>query len=184
MMLPQGDPIGEHDIDDPDCYCELCKPGPESKMIEKFAADGKPIYYFSDPVTGHSLWDEDCSCEACRDLSFYEEMAGINHQSYNPHKRKQRKSKKKSIHSQLYRKWIQGDPSVGPLVKTMEDLSSLLIMVQNPQNQNQLKFLHHQPKILLNNRLCHHQHCRASYQNIWSNLVIKNPKVGQKKSTA
>ncbi|KAK8480289.1 hypothetical protein V6N11_057059 [Hibiscus sabdariffa] len=115
MMLPQGDPTVEHDIDDPDCYCELCKPGPESKMIEKFAADGKPIYYFKDPVTGHCPWDEDCSCEACKDLSFYEEMTGSYHQSYSPHKRRQRKSKKKSIHSQLYRRWMQGDPSVGPL---------------------------------------------------------------------
>ncbi|KAK8999792.1 hypothetical protein V6N11_065288 [Hibiscus sabdariffa] len=115
MMLPQGDPTVEHDIDDPDCYCELCEPGPESRMIEKFAADGKPIYYFRDPVTGHCPWDEDCSCEACRELSFYEEMIGGHHQSYSPHKNKQRKSRKKSTHSQLYKRWMQGDPSVGPL---------------------------------------------------------------------
>ncbi|KAK8981742.1 hypothetical protein V6N11_049237 [Hibiscus sabdariffa] len=84
MMLPHGDPTLEHDIDDPDCYCKLCKPSPESKMIEKFAADGKPIYYFRDP-------------------------------SYSPHKSRQRKSRKKSTHSQLYKRWMQGDPSVGPL---------------------------------------------------------------------
>ncbi|KAK8575472.1 hypothetical protein V6N12_063144 [Hibiscus sabdariffa] len=77
MMLPQGDPTEGHDPKDPDCYCELCKPGP-------------------------------------KELDFYEEIEGSHHQSYNPHKKKT-KFKKNYIHSQLYERWLQGDPSVGPL---------------------------------------------------------------------
>ncbi|KAK8497068.1 hypothetical protein V6N12_063849 [Hibiscus sabdariffa] len=83
-------------------------------MIKKFAADGKFIYYFKHPETGHCPWDMDCQCQACRELDFYEEIEDSYHQSYNPHKKKT-KSKKNSIHSQLYERWLQGDPSVGPL---------------------------------------------------------------------
>ncbi|KAK8493391.1 hypothetical protein V6N12_000935 [Hibiscus sabdariffa] len=81
-------------------------------MIEEFAADGKPIYYFRDPITGHCPWDEDCSCEICKDLNFYEEMAGNHHEAYKPHKKR---SKKKSVHSELYKRCKEGDPYVGPL---------------------------------------------------------------------
>ncbi|KAK8501660.1 hypothetical protein V6N11_000131 [Hibiscus sabdariffa] len=76
MMQPQGDPTGEHDPKDPDCYCKLCHPGAESRMVEKFTADG-----------GH-------------------------HESYKPHKKK---SMKHSVHSDLYKRWKNGDPTVGPL---------------------------------------------------------------------
>ncbi|KAL4362365.1 hypothetical protein GQ457_04G023890 [Hibiscus cannabinus] len=71
MMLPQGDPTAGHDTDDPDCYCELCHPGAEARIIENFAADGKPIYYFRDPITGHCPWDEDCSCERWKEGDRY-----------------------------------------------------------------------------------------------------------------
>ncbi|KAK9037929.1 hypothetical protein V6N11_022827 [Hibiscus sabdariffa] len=112
MMQPQGDPTGEHDLKDPDCYCELCYPGAEVKMVEKFTADGKPIYFFKDPITGHCPWNEDCSCEMCVELNFYEEMSGSHHESYMPHKKK---SKRSSAHSDLYKRWKNGDPTVGPL---------------------------------------------------------------------
>ncbi|KAK9006526.1 hypothetical protein V6N11_035562 [Hibiscus sabdariffa] len=112
MMQPQGDPTGAHDPKDPNCYCDLCHPGAESRMVEKFTVDGKPIYSFRNQLTGHCPWDEDCTCELCVEFNFYEELAGGYHESYKPHKKK---SKKKSIHSDLYKRWKSGDPTVGPL---------------------------------------------------------------------
>ncbi|KAK8501653.1 hypothetical protein V6N11_000125 [Hibiscus sabdariffa] len=112
MMQPQGGLTGEHDPEDPDCYCKLCYPGAESRMVEKFTANGKPIYFFRDPITGHCPWDEDCSCEMCIEFNFYEKMAGGHHESYKPHKKK---SMKHSIHSDHYKRWKNGDPTVGPL---------------------------------------------------------------------
>ncbi|KAK9025765.1 hypothetical protein V6N11_038622 [Hibiscus sabdariffa] len=131
MMLPQGDPTAGHNTDDPDCYCELCHPGAEARMIEEFAADGKPIYYFRDPITGHCPWDEDCSCEICKDLNFYEEMAGNHHEAYKPHKKR---SKKKYVHSELYKRRKEGDPYVGPLG---EDNGKFIFLVDyGPKHQN------------------------------------------------
>ncbi|KAK8539397.1 hypothetical protein V6N12_043023 [Hibiscus sabdariffa] len=123
MMQPQGDPTGEHDPEGPDCYCELCHPGAESRMVEKFTADDKPIYFFRDPITGHCPWDEDCSCEMCIEFNFYEEMAGGHHESYKPHKKK---SMKHSVYSDLYKRWKDGDPTVGPLG---EDNGKLVFLV-------------------------------------------------------
>ncbi|KAL4388578.1 hypothetical protein GQ457_09G008110 [Hibiscus cannabinus] len=67
MMLPRGDPTAQHDKENPkDCWCDLCHPGAESRMIEKWDAEGKPILFWKDPVTGHCPWNEDCSCEQRR----------------------------------------------------------------------------------------------------------------------
>ncbi|KAK9011313.1 hypothetical protein V6N11_044165 [Hibiscus sabdariffa] len=52
MMTPRGDLTQIHDKKDPDCWCELCHPGAESRMIEYFDADGKPILFFKDSITG------------------------------------------------------------------------------------------------------------------------------------
>ncbi|KAK8986591.1 hypothetical protein V6N11_010147 [Hibiscus sabdariffa] len=88
MMQPQGDPTEAHDLENPNCYCDLCHPGAESKMVKKFTADGKPIYSFRNQLTGHYPWDEDCTCEMCIEFNFYEELAGGYHESYKPHKKK------------------------------------------------------------------------------------------------
>ncbi|KAK9025606.1 hypothetical protein V6N11_038467 [Hibiscus sabdariffa] len=114
MMIPRGDPTQEHDREDPDCWCELCHPGAESRIIEKFDADGKPILFFKDPITGPCPWNMDCSCEQCVEEDFLQEFEGGHHTSYKPHK-KNGKKKKNSIHSQLYQRWKNGDPTVGPL---------------------------------------------------------------------
>ncbi|KAK9020364.1 hypothetical protein V6N11_010388 [Hibiscus sabdariffa] len=114
MMTPMGDPTQEHSKDDPDCWCDLCNPGAKASMIEKFDAEGKPILYFRNPITGHCPWDEECSCEQCVEEAFVQEIEGGHHTIYNPHK-KGRKKKKNSIHSQLYRRWMNRDPTVGPL---------------------------------------------------------------------
>ncbi|KAK9008520.1 hypothetical protein V6N11_075409 [Hibiscus sabdariffa] len=81
---------------------------------EYFDVDGKPILFFKDSVTGHCPWNEDCSCEQCVEEDFIQNMEGRYHTSYNPHK-KNKKKKKNSIHSQLYQRWKNGDPTVGPL---------------------------------------------------------------------
>ncbi|KAK8993220.1 hypothetical protein V6N11_033323 [Hibiscus sabdariffa] len=114
IMIPRGDPTQAHDKEDPDCWCELCHPGAESRMIEKFDVDGKPILFFRDPVTGYCPWNEDCSCKQCVEEAFVQEIEGGYHTIYNPHK-KGKKKKKNSIHSQLYKRWMNGDPTVGPL---------------------------------------------------------------------
>ncbi|KAK9043869.1 hypothetical protein V6N11_072193 [Hibiscus sabdariffa] len=114
MMTPRGDLTQTHDKEDPDCWCELCHPGAESRMIEYFDADGKPILFFKDPITGHCPWNEDCSCEQCVEEYFVQEIEGGYHTSYNPHRKKKNK-KKNSIHSQLYQRWKNGDSTVGPL---------------------------------------------------------------------
>ncbi|KAK8568402.1 hypothetical protein V6N12_006955 [Hibiscus sabdariffa] len=114
MMTPRGYLTQAHDKEDPDCWCELCHPGAESKMIEKFDADGRPILFFKDPITGHCPWNKDCSCEQCVEENFVQELEGGYHTIYNPHK-KDKKKKKNSIHSQLYKRWMNGDPTVGPL---------------------------------------------------------------------
>ncbi|KAK9045322.1 hypothetical protein V6N11_059207 [Hibiscus sabdariffa] len=88
--------------------------GAESRMIEKFDADGRLILFFKDPITGHCPWNEDCSCEQCVEENFAQELEGGYHTMYNPHK-KGKKKKKNSIHSQLYKRWMNGDPTVGPL---------------------------------------------------------------------
>ncbi|KAK8515574.1 hypothetical protein V6N12_075610 [Hibiscus sabdariffa] len=114
MMTPRGNLSQTHDKEDPDCWCELCHPGAESRMIESFDADGKPILFYKDLVTGHCPWDMDCSCEQCVEEDFVQEIEGGYHTSYNPHKKKKNR-KKNSIHSQLYQRWKNGDPTVGPL---------------------------------------------------------------------
>ncbi|KAK9011314.1 hypothetical protein V6N11_044166 [Hibiscus sabdariffa] len=114
MMTPRGDLTQTHDKEDPDCWCELCHPGAECKMIEYFDADGKPILFFKDSITGHCPWNIDCSCEQCVEEDFVQEIEGGYHTSYNPHKKKKKK-KKNSIHSQLYQRWKNGDTTVGPL---------------------------------------------------------------------
>ncbi|KAK8997169.1 hypothetical protein V6N11_020653 [Hibiscus sabdariffa] len=114
MMTPRGDLIQTHDKEDPDCWCELCHPGVESKMIEFFDAEGKPILFYKDLVTGYCPWDMECSCEQCVEEDFVQEIEGRYHTSYNPHKKKKNR-KKNSIHSQLYQRWKNGDPTVGPL---------------------------------------------------------------------
>ncbi|KAK8481276.1 hypothetical protein V6N11_031157 [Hibiscus sabdariffa] len=112
MMQSQGDPTGAHDPEDPSCYCDLCHPGAESRMVEKFTVDGKPIYSFRNQLTGHCPWDEDCTCEMCVEFNFYEELTEGYHESYKPHKKK---SKKRSVHSDLYKRWKSRDSTVGPL---------------------------------------------------------------------
>ncbi|KAK8489539.1 hypothetical protein V6N12_013879 [Hibiscus sabdariffa] len=114
MMTPRGDLTQTHDKEDPDCCCELCHPGAETRMIESFDAEGKPILFYKDLVTGHCPWDMDCSCEQCVEEDFVQEIEGGYHTSYNPHKKKKNR-KKNSIHSQLYQRWKNGDPTVGPL---------------------------------------------------------------------
>ncbi|KAL4318901.1 hypothetical protein GQ457_18G021790 [Hibiscus cannabinus] len=114
MMLPRGDPTAQHDKENPkDCWCDLCHPGAESRMIEKWDAEGKPILFWKDPVTGHCPWNEDCSCEQCVEFNFDQELEGSRHTSYKPHKR--RSKKKNSIDADLYERWQAGDPNVGPL---------------------------------------------------------------------
>ncbi|KAK8590174.1 hypothetical protein V6N12_024556 [Hibiscus sabdariffa] len=76
MMTPRGDLTQAHDKEDPDCWCELCHPGAESRMIEKFDADGRPILFFKDPITGHCPWNEDCSCEQCVEEDFIQKIEG------------------------------------------------------------------------------------------------------------
>ncbi|KAK9010362.1 hypothetical protein V6N11_036873 [Hibiscus sabdariffa] len=114
MMTPRGDLTQTHDKEDPDCWCELCHPGAESKMIEFFDVEGKPILFYKDLVIGHCPWDMDCSYEQCVEEDFVQEIEGGYHTSYNPHKKKKNR-KKNSIHSQLYQRWKNGDPTVGPL---------------------------------------------------------------------
>ncbi|KAK9008530.1 hypothetical protein V6N11_075419 [Hibiscus sabdariffa] len=114
MMTPRGDLTQTHDKEDPDCWCELCNLGAESRMIEYFDPDDKPILFFKDSVTGHCRWNEDCSCEQCVEEDFIQNMEGGYHTSYNPHK-KNKKKKKNSIHSQLYQRWKNKDPTIGPL---------------------------------------------------------------------
>ncbi|KAL4333562.1 hypothetical protein GQ457_07G041620 [Hibiscus cannabinus] len=114
MMTPRGDLTQSHDKEDPDCFCELCHPGAEAKMIEFFDSNGKPILLFKNLVTGHCPWNIDCSCEQCVEEDFIQEIEGGYHSSYNPHKKKRNK-KKNSIHSQLYQRWKNGDTTVGPL---------------------------------------------------------------------
>ncbi|KAK9043367.1 hypothetical protein V6N11_071712 [Hibiscus sabdariffa] len=114
MMTPRGDLTQTHDKEDSDCWCELCHPGAEFRMIKFFDAEGKPILFYKDLVTGHCPWDMDCSCEQCVEEDFVHEIEGGYHTSYNPHKKKRNK-KKSSIHSQLYQRWKNGDPTVSPL---------------------------------------------------------------------
>ncbi|KAL4319493.1 hypothetical protein GQ457_18G015440 [Hibiscus cannabinus] len=96
MMLPRGDPTAQHDKENPkDCWCDLCHPGAESRMIEKWDAEGKPILFWKDPVTGHCPWNEDCSCKQCVEFTLDQELEGSRHTSYKPHKR--RSKKKNSI---------------------------------------------------------------------------------------
>ncbi|KAK8982974.1 hypothetical protein V6N11_054959 [Hibiscus sabdariffa] len=74
MMMPRGDLTQTHDKEDPDCWCELCHPGAESKMIEYFDADGKHILFFKYLVTGHCPWNKDCSCEQCVEEDFIQNI--------------------------------------------------------------------------------------------------------------
>ncbi|KAK9028847.1 hypothetical protein V6N11_025984 [Hibiscus sabdariffa] len=96
MMTPRGDLTQTHDKEDPDCWCELCHPRAESRMIEFFDAEGKPILFYKDLVTGHCPWDMDCSCEQCVEEDFVQEIEGGYHTSHNPHKKK--KNRKKELH--------------------------------------------------------------------------------------
>ncbi|KAE8719974.1 hypothetical protein F3Y22_tig00109923pilonHSYRG00045 [Hibiscus syriacus] len=138
MMLPTGDPREAHDKDDPDCYCDLCKPSFESQYVEKFDPAGRPIYMQRDPVIDHSPFDMDCSCKSCRQADLASWLEGNSHSSYNPHKKMNKK--KKSSHSDLYQRYMQGDPSVGPLgedngkYQFLVDYSS---KIPSMKNQNQ-----------------------------------------------
>ncbi|KAE8667738.1 hypothetical protein F3Y22_tig00112383pilonHSYRG00545 [Hibiscus syriacus] len=82
-----------------------------------------------DPRDAHDKDDPDCYC----DLYLESWLDGNSHSSYNPHK-------KKSSHDTLYQRYMQGDPSVGPLG---EDNGKYQFLVdyssKNPpmKNQNQ-----------------------------------------------
>ncbi|KAK8988719.1 hypothetical protein V6N11_030097 [Hibiscus sabdariffa] len=71
----------------------------------------------------------------CIKFNFYEELARGYHESYKPHKRK---SKKKSVHSDLYKRWKSGDSTIGPL---SEDNGRLVFLVDygpKPPNTGQI----------------------------------------------
>ncbi|KAK9029792.1 hypothetical protein V6N11_026894 [Hibiscus sabdariffa] len=82
MMTPRGDLTQTHDKEYPNCWCELCHPRAESRMIEYFDADGKPILFFKDSVTGHCPWNIDCSCAQCVEEDFVQEIEGEDNDKF------------------------------------------------------------------------------------------------------
>ncbi|KAK8314242.1 hypothetical protein V6Z12_D01G158900 [Gossypium hirsutum] len=83
-------------------------PGPEAPLIQSFKSDGKPAYFFKDPNIGHSPWDINYSCEGCQDSIFKDLDEEIRRSYMN-------KSRKKSSHSEFYKRWMDGDVNIGPL---------------------------------------------------------------------
>ncbi|KAG8493198.1 hypothetical protein CXB51_010612 [Gossypium anomalum] len=112
IMQPISNPTAEHDKEDPECCCDLCSPGRERKLIQSFDATGRGIYQFKDE-TGHCPWDINCSCSGClkdRSRAWFDDL---DNSATNPRKTKKKSSK--SSQSEFYKRWMEGDPSIGPL---------------------------------------------------------------------
>ncbi|KAG8474071.1 hypothetical protein CXB51_034136 [Gossypium anomalum] len=112
IMQPISNPTAGHDKEDPECCCDLCSPGRERKLIQSFDTTGRGIYQFKDEA-GHCPWDINCSCSGCikdNSRAWFEDM---NTSATNPKKNKKKSSK--SSQSQFFKRWMEGDPSIGPL---------------------------------------------------------------------
>ncbi|KAH1130233.1 hypothetical protein J1N35_001611 [Gossypium stocksii] len=66
---------------------------------------------FKDEKIGHCPWDLNCPCELCANDRFNTCIDGINHSASKPGKMKN----KKSTQSEFYKRWMEGDPNIGPL---------------------------------------------------------------------
>ncbi|KAG8479495.1 hypothetical protein CXB51_029284 [Gossypium anomalum] len=86
MMQPVLNPTVGHDKEDPQCCCELCSPGRERNLIESFDANGCL-------KENSRAWLDDLGISAT----------------------KPGRNKKKSSQSEFYKRWMDGDPSIGPL---------------------------------------------------------------------
>ncbi|KAK5826265.1 hypothetical protein PVK06_021181 [Gossypium arboreum] len=112
MMQPIERPAQLHDQEDPDCCCSLCEFGPERSLIQSFSADGKPLYMFKDLVTGHCPWALNCSCELCADDRMTAWIDSMDKTASKPGKKNKNKN---STQSEFYKRWMEGDPDIGPL---------------------------------------------------------------------
>ncbi|KAK5776135.1 hypothetical protein PVK06_044094 [Gossypium arboreum] len=111
MMQPLESPAQLHDKRDPDCCCPLCEPGPERSLIESFSIEGRPHYMFKDPITGHCPWALNCSCELYTDDGLAAYVDAMDKTASKPGKKKN----KKSFQDEFYKRWMAGDPNIGPL---------------------------------------------------------------------
>ncbi|KAK5826225.1 hypothetical protein PVK06_021141 [Gossypium arboreum] len=111
MMQPVERPAQLHDQEDSDCCCPLCESSPERSLIQSFSVDGKPLYMFKDPVTGHCPWALNCLCELCVDDRMTAWIDSMDKTTSKPRKKK----KKSSTQSEFYKRWMEGDPNIGPL---------------------------------------------------------------------
>ncbi|KAK8348166.1 hypothetical protein V6Z12_A06G064600, partial [Gossypium hirsutum] len=91
--------------------CPLCEPGPERSLIGSFSTDGKPLYMFKVPVTGHCPWALNCSCELYTDDRLAAWVDSMDMTASKPGKKK----KKNSTQDEFYKRWMDGDPDIGPL---------------------------------------------------------------------
>ncbi|KAG8482389.1 hypothetical protein CXB51_027288 [Gossypium anomalum] len=112
IMQPTSNPTAEHDKEDPECCCDLCSPGRERKLIQSFDATGRGIYQFKDE-TGHCPWDINCSCSGCIKDNSRSWFDDLDTSATNLKKNKKKSSR--SSQSQFYKRWMEGDPSIGPL---------------------------------------------------------------------
>ncbi|KAG8472569.1 hypothetical protein CXB51_034506 [Gossypium anomalum] len=112
IMQPISNPTAGHDKEDPECCCDLCSPGKERKLIQSFDATGRGIYQFKDE-TGHCPWDINCSCSGCIKDNSRAWFDNLDTSATNPKKNKKKSSR--SSQSQFYKRWMEGDPSIGPL---------------------------------------------------------------------
>lgn len=55
----------------------------------------------------------ECSCEMCADDRFFAWIDSIDHTALKP--RKKKAGKKKSSQTDFYKRWMNGDPTIGPL---------------------------------------------------------------------
>ncbi|KAG8483875.1 hypothetical protein CXB51_022610 [Gossypium anomalum] len=110
MMQPIGNPTEGHDKEDLDCCCDLCDQGSEKSLVQSFDANGRALYQFKDEKTGHYPWDLDCACPGCikdRSRAWFDDL---DNSATKPRRRK-----KKSSQSEFYKRYMYGDPSIGPL---------------------------------------------------------------------
>ncbi|KAG8492316.1 hypothetical protein CXB51_009828 [Gossypium anomalum] len=113
MMQPLESPAQLHDKEDLDCCCPLCEPDLERSLIESFSVNGKPHYMFKDPITGHCPWALNCSCELCTDDRLTAYVDAMDKTASKPGKKKNKN--RNSSQDEFYRRWMTGDPDIGPL---------------------------------------------------------------------
>ncbi|KAH1046622.1 hypothetical protein J1N35_037406, partial [Gossypium stocksii] len=109
MMQPKRNPTIGHDNENPKCCCDLCKPGPERNLFNKPNLDGNESMF---KVSSTGMYEVHTTIEGKNND---EVGAWIDSMYHSASKLGKRKNKKISTLLEFYKKWMEGDPNIGPL---------------------------------------------------------------------